>query len=1093
MKKILLGVLFLLACSVTVHAQANHVVISEVYGGGGNGGSTYKNDFIELYNPTDIAVDLTGWSVQYASVTGSTWNNITILSGTIPAKGYYLVQEAAGTGGTTNLPTPDVTGTIAMAGGSGKVILCNVITVQSGINPTGANIIDKVGYGTGNNGYETAPTGTALSGGTSAERKANSMSTPASMTGLGADATAGNGYDTDNNLADFIIRAPEPQNSSVTEGAASNAPSIVLSPGSLSFGAQSINTSSAEKSFTITPSNLNNSDISLTASAPYSISKTPNGTYSGSLSYTAVDLSNGVPTVYVKFAPVATGNFASSISITGGGIAAAKTLVLSGAGSDPNQTVYDFNDCTTSLSTGFTAFSVIGAQQWSCISNFGRNSTNGININGYASGTNNINEDWLISPAFNLSSSTFPILSFYSRGEFSGPSLQLKVSTDYPGTGNPADYTWTTINGYFPDSGSNIWALSDNIDLSAYKQAGVYVAFVYHSTTTASSRWTLDDFAINNSTTPPAPILFNSDALLQYKYVATNTDSDKTTSISFANLTADAILTSNSTNFTISADGTTFSPTLTLPLNEINNTAKTITVRFKPTTSNTSYTALLNIASTGSAAKSIQLTGDTYDTEATLDVVNWNIEWFGSSSNGPTDKTIQNTNVKTILTNAGADIYGLTEIVSETALAALVAAMPGYSYAISDYGSYADNSNDADYANGQKLAYVYKTAMFSNVSTQGLMRCTEAVDCPAHDAWASGRFPYLLSADVSVNGLTQKVNFVLIHAKANTGSTDAEKITAYNRRKTGADLLKTVLDAAPYNLENVVILGDFNDALDKTIAPAPLTVTSYTSFVNDNTNYSSVTLPLSLAGLKSTTGFNTVIDNVIISNEMATNYVANSAGILTDLASTITNYASTTSDHYPVQTRYLFTSGTTLPIHLSSFTAKAGANKVELKWTTLSEENNNYFTVERSADGIKFTGVNKVKGANNSNAAISYISYDNQPLKGISYYRLKQTDFNGQSSYSDAKAVTVLSGMSSKLIISPNPGSNKVSLSIPNESKFLQLNVSRTDGQVIFNTSGTLDLLTQKLNADLSKWPAGIYFMQINDGLQVYTEKFMKE
>ena len=105
---LLSGMLFIEPAARPVFAQsANHVVISEVYGGGGNSGSTYKNDFVELYNPTSASVDLSGWSVQYASATGSSWQ-VTNLTGTIGAHGFFLVGEAAGTGGTVSLPTPDV-------------------------------------------------------------------------------------------------------------------------------------------------------------------------------------------------------------------------------------------------------------------------------------------------------------------------------------------------------------------------------------------------------------------------------------------------------------------------------------------------------------------------------------------------------------------------------------------------------------------------------------------------------------------------------------------------------------------------------------------------------------------------------------------------------------------------------------------------------------------------------------------------------------------------------------------------------------------------------------------------------------------------
>ena len=105
-------------------AAPGEVVISEVYGGGGNAGATLTNDFIELYNRTGAPISLAGWSVQYASAAGTTWQ-VTPLTGSIPAGRNYLVQEAAGAGGTVDLPAPDATGTIAdeWHGGQGRARL----------------------------------------------------------------------------------------------------------------------------------------------------------------------------------------------------------------------------------------------------------------------------------------------------------------------------------------------------------------------------------------------------------------------------------------------------------------------------------------------------------------------------------------------------------------------------------------------------------------------------------------------------------------------------------------------------------------------------------------------------------------------------------------------------------------------------------------------------------------------------------------------------------------------------------------------------------------------------------------------------------
>jgi hypothetical protein len=191
-----LGLLPLAAVTTTATAAHSDVVISEVYGGGGNSGATYTNDYIELFNRGDAAVSLDGWSVQYASSAGTTWQ-VTSLSGTLAPGQAYLVQEAQGTGGTAALPTPDATGTIAMSGTSGKVALVASSTALTGSCPIGG-VLDFVGYGSSANCFEGSGPTPTLSNTTAANR---------------ADAGC---TDTDDNAADFsaitAFRADGPRN-----------------------------------------------------------------------------------------------------------------------------------------------------------------------------------------------------------------------------------------------------------------------------------------------------------------------------------------------------------------------------------------------------------------------------------------------------------------------------------------------------------------------------------------------------------------------------------------------------------------------------------------------------------------------------------------------------------------------------------------------------------------------------------------------------------------------------------------------------------------------------------------------------------------
>ncbi|MEI2691165.1 MAG: lamin tail domain-containing protein [Anaerolineae bacterium] len=134
--------------------QSNDLRISQLYGGGGNTGATYTHDFIEIFNAGASTISLAGYSVQYSSATGTGAWQVTNLSGSIASGQYYLIQQAQGAGGSTPLPTPDAIGAIAMAGGGGKAALVSSTTALAGACPTGAQIIDLVGFASNANCFE---------------------------------------------------------------------------------------------------------------------------------------------------------------------------------------------------------------------------------------------------------------------------------------------------------------------------------------------------------------------------------------------------------------------------------------------------------------------------------------------------------------------------------------------------------------------------------------------------------------------------------------------------------------------------------------------------------------------------------------------------------------------------------------------------------------------------------------------------------------------------------------------------------------------------------------------------------------------------
>jgi hypothetical protein len=174
------------------------LVISQVFGGGGNAGAPYTNDYIELFNRGTTSVSVDGWTVQYATAAGTSWQ-ATALTGTIAAGGHLLVQLAGGVDGAP-LPSPDATGTTNLSAASGKIALvrdtaaltCGATAGSCSPNPA---VEDLVGYGSASD-YEGTGAAPGLSSTTAALR--------------GGEGCA----DTDVNSADFAAGPPAPRNSS---------------------------------------------------------------------------------------------------------------------------------------------------------------------------------------------------------------------------------------------------------------------------------------------------------------------------------------------------------------------------------------------------------------------------------------------------------------------------------------------------------------------------------------------------------------------------------------------------------------------------------------------------------------------------------------------------------------------------------------------------------------------------------------------------------------------------------------------------------------------------------------------------------------
>jgi len=292
--------------------------------------------------------------------------------------------------------------------------------------------------------------------------------------------------------------------------------------------------------------------------------------------------------------------------------------------------------------------------------------------------------------------------------------------------------------------------------------------------------------------------------------------------------------------------------------------------------------------------------------EQTLDVVTWNIEWFGDESNSPpagdpNSDAIQKDAAKAIIMELNADIYAVQEISDDVLFEAMVNELPGYDFVLSTAVS---RPNDPGVK--QKVGFIYNTTTVTNVSTKVLLASIHPLYNGGDDSalvgypsttdrfYATGRLPFLLTADVVIGGETEPYNFVALHARAN-GSTAAQN--RYDMRKYDVEVLKDSLDAQFSNV-NLILLGDYNDDVDETVADIPSTITSYEEYSDDTINYTIVSRALSDGGFRSFVFRENMIDHIAITDELDDNYIDQSVRVHYEFYDN--TYTETASDHFPV-------------------------------------------------------------------------------------------------------------------------------------------------------------------------------------------------
>jgi endonuclease/exonuclease/phosphatase family metal-dependent hydrolase len=293
--------------------------------------------------------------------------------------------------------------------------------------------------------------------------------------------------------------------------------------------------------------------------------------------------------------------------------------------------------------------------------------------------------------------------------------------------------------------------------------------------------------------------------------------------------------------------------------------------------------------------KNVKVIGDPEPTNpaaGNFKITNWNTEWLGCTQFGPTDETLQINNVAAAMLAMNSDIYCIQEVthsVSYPSIATLVSIL-GNDW---DGKIVPSTTDDCD----QRQAIIFKKARVQFVNATQLGSGNPSQGNTYYFNWSSGRFPAVYNVNLVAGSTLVPLTLVNIHAKAEDG--DA---MSYTRRLGASESLKTILDGASYNSKNLMLIGDFNDYMIGTSSTAcGCSVSPYQNFTNDLANYSCITKDIDAVNVN-----HPVIENIVLSNELSGNYVANSAAQEVAVTQSISSYHFTTSDHYPISATLQF-------------------------------------------------------------------------------------------------------------------------------------------------------------------------------------------
>ncbi len=521
----------------------------------------------------------------------------------------------------------------------------------------------------------------------------------------------------------------------------------------------------------------------------------------------------------------------------------------------------------------------------------------------------------------------------------------------------------------------------------------------------------------------------------------------------------------------------------------------------------------------------------------TLDVMSWNMEFFGATQKdyGPNNDQLQLENAASLIASVRADVIAVQEISSEEQLQKLVAMLPGYAVVCSDRYSYSFNGEDPNFP-AQKLCFIYNTEVITLVEDRVIFEelydaaragATDLLnDYPSGSAssfWSSGRLPYMVTVDATIEGATERIQLINIHAKSGSSAGDLA------RRAYDVQALKDTLDQY-YPNANLILLGDYNDDVDASIGSG---ATIYQQFVQAQ-DYDVLTLSLSEAGMRSYITQDNVIDHITISNELFEEYLPGSETLVIPFAY-IANYGSTTSDHLPVLARFelaaplVVDAGDAQTVYfgyapqacatLTAGAATGGSGAYTYTWSTgevgqsiqvCPEVSTTYTVTVTDAKGRTTTdtvqvcvvNVSCTTGAGVEKVALCYNLSGKKaqklcvPVHTVESFLMRGATLGscGVSTSCETEEPVQTAPAAARLVVYPNPAEHIVNISLGGETdEEIQVVLYDKVGNSLYSTNARTSNGSLRLDLSENQLAAGTYYLKVVSQHTTQTVRLIKK